>query len=123
MGFRGCSAILVIAACLAGCAGREGMLVAHDRPPVGAPIDQAIANNGPPSSQWDLPDGRRAYQWQQSSVSARVGVNRAKDTVVAGSQSSQTTCFYTLYTRQDDKGLWTVVGAEQTRPGCDALLR
>ena len=123
MGFRGCSAILVLAACLSGCAATGGNLFARGHAPVGAPIDKAIASNGPPSSQWDLPDGRRASQWQQSSVTARVGVNRASGAVVAGSETSQTTCFVTLYTRQDGKGVWSVVGAEQTRPGCNSLLR
>ena len=35
---------------------------------LGRRIDDAIAANGPATLQWDLPDGRRAYQWQQASI-------------------------------------------------------
>jgi hypothetical protein len=86
---------------------------------VGRKIDDAIAVNGPPAAQWDLPDGRRAYQWQQASVTARVGPPEADGAVVGA--ASQTTCYYTLYTLQDPKGPWKVVGYEQPRPGCGKL--
>jgi hypothetical protein len=87
---------------------------------VGKKIDDAIAANGPPTLQWDLPDGRRAYQWQQTSVTARVGAPDGAAGAVIGN-ASQTTCYYTLYTLQDPKGLWKVVGYEQPRPGCGRL--
>jgi hypothetical protein len=86
---------------------------------VGKKIDEAIAANGPPTLQWDMPDGRRAYQWQQSSVTARVGAPEGGGAVIGA--ASQTTCYYTLYTLQDPKGLWKVVGYEQPRPGCGRL--
>jgi hypothetical protein len=86
---------------------------------VGKKIDDAIAANGPPTLQWDLPDGRRAYQWQQSSVTARVGAPDGGGAVIGA--ASQTTCYYTLYTLRDAKGLWKVVGYEQPRPGCGRL--
>jgi hypothetical protein len=85
---------------------------------VGKKIDDAIAANGPPTLQWDLPDGRRAYQWQQSSVTARVAAPEGGGAVVGA--ASQTTCYYTLYTLQDGK-TWKVVGYEQPRPGCGRL--
>jgi hypothetical protein len=87
---------------------------------VGKKIDDAIAANGPPTLQWDLPDGRRAYQWQQSSVTARVGAPEGGGGAVVGA-ASQTTCYYTLYTLPDPKGLWKVVGYEQPRVGCGRL--
>ena len=82
---------------------------------VGKAIEDVVAVNGPPSRQWDLPDGRRAYQWEQSSVTSRVGV--AGKGEITG-QGSETTCFYTLYSRANDKGRWTVIGADPPRPGC-----
>ena len=86
---------------------------------VGRAIDEAIALNGPPSRRWTLPDGGRAYQWQQASITARVGPPSADGAVVGA--ASQTTCYYTLYTKKDDKGLWKVVSYEQPRPGCGKL--
>lgn len=86
---------------------------------VGKKIDEAIAANGPPTLQWDLPDGRRAYQWQESSVIARVGANGVNGAVVGA--ASQTTCYYTLYTLPDTKGLYKVIGFEPPRPGCGRL--
>ena len=85
---------------------------------LGKKIDETIAVNGPPSLQWDLPDGRRAFQWQQSSVTARVGAPAADGAVVGA--ASQTTCYYTLYTLPDGKA-WKVVGYDQPRPGCGWL--
>ncbi len=86
---------------------------------VGKKIDDAIAVNGPPTLQWDLPDGRRAYQWQESSVIARVGSSSVNGAVIGA--ASQTTCYYTLYTLPDAKGLYKVVGFEEPRPGCGRL--
>jgi hypothetical protein len=85
---------------------------------VGRAIDEVMAANGPPSGQWDLPDGRHAYQWQASSVTARVGATRNGE--VQGA-ASQTTCYYTLYTRPDAKGVAKVVGYDSPRPGCMKL--
>jgi len=87
--------------------------------PVGHRLDEITVANGPPSQQWDMPDGRHAYQWQSSSISATVAPARKGEINSTG--VSQTTCFYTLYTRTDAKGVVKVVGAEDTRPGCMTL--
>jgi hypothetical protein len=120
MSVRVLSAMLLLAG-LAACATAPPSQTAGVRTntEVGKKIDDAIAANGPPTLQWDLPDGRRAYQWQQSSVTARVGAPEGSGAVVGA--ASQTTCYYTLYTLRDPKGLWKVVGYEQPRPGCGRL--
>lgn len=82
---------------------------------VGHSIEDVVAYNGPPSQQWVLPDGRVAYRWESSSVTARVGASRNGE--VQGA-ASQTTCYYTLYAKPDAKGVAKVVGAEEPRPGC-----
>lgn len=85
---------------------------------VGRAIQDVVVANGPPTGQWDMPDGRHAYQWQASSVTARVsGVRNGE---VQGA-ASQTTCYYTLYTRPDAKGVAKVVGYDAPRPGCMKL--
>ena len=94
-------------------------VITHPNGPVGHTLDEVMALNGPPAKQWDIPDGRTAYQWQSAAISATVAPGRRgeiKDTDV-----SQVTCFYTLYTRPDAKGVIKVVAAEDTKPGCLTL--
>ena len=103
-------------ALLASCAGGPARApsVTAGAEAVGHLVEEIAAANGPPTRQWDLPDGRRVYQWQSSSVTARVGA--ARDGELLGA-ASQTTCFYTFYARPGPKG-FVVVGAEPQRPGC-----
>jgi hypothetical protein len=109
-------ALAVVGALLAACAGLPARApsVTAGAEAVGHLVDEIAAANGPPSRQWNLPDGRRAYQWQSSSVTARVGA--ARDGEIMGA-ASQTTCFYTFYAKPAPQG-FMVVGAEPPRPGC-----
>jgi hypothetical protein len=120
--------LAALGAVLAGCAGTpKPGAVATTQPeavlspdnPVGRPLDAIVAINGPPSQQWDLPDGRRVYQWQSSSISATVAPTRKGEIKAAG--VSQTTCFYTLYGKADANGVIKVVSADEPRPGCMKL--
>jgi hypothetical protein len=117
MGVRTVSAILMMAA-LAACAAAPASLTGFTSAALGRKIDETISANGPPTAQWDLPDGRRVYQWQQASIVARVG-SPAGDGAVVGA-ASQTTCTYTLYAAMDGK-TWKVVGYEPPRAGCGRL--
>ena len=64
-----------------------------------------------------MPDGRRGYQWQSSSISATVAPSARKGEIRAAGVS-QTTCFYTLYARPDAKGVVRVVSVDDSGPGC-----
>ena len=119
---------IAVGALLSGCANMPKKLaavlapeavVAQPNGPVGHTLDEVMAQNGPPARQWDMPDGRRAYQWQSAAISATVapgGRGEIKNTDV-----SQVTCSYTLYTRPDSKGVVKVVAAGDTTPGCMTL--
>ena len=80
-------ALAALGAVLAGCAAMPNrpapaptaMLSPDD--PVGHSLDEVTAINGPPAQQWDLPDGRRVYQWQSSSITARASGARTPLTV------------------------------------------
>jgi hypothetical protein len=87
--------------------------------PVGHPLDEIVQVNGPPTEQRDLPDGRRMYQWQSSSLSATVAPTRKGEIKTAAVNS--TTCFYTLYAKPDAKGVVKVVAADEPGPGCMKL--
>jgi hypothetical protein len=119
--------LAALGAVLAGCASTPRLGLAPTQSeaalspdnPVGHRIDEFVAANGPPSQQWDLPDGRRVYQWQSSSISATVAPARKGEIKAAG--VSQTTCYYTLYARAVAKGVVKVVAADEPRPGCMKL--
>ena len=94
-------------------------VIAQPNGPVGHTLDEVTAQNGPPSQQWDMPDGRHAYQWQSAAISATVAPGRRGE--VKNTDVSQVTCYYTLYTRPDAKGVVKVVAAEDAKPGCMTL--
>jgi hypothetical protein len=119
--------LAVLGAALAGCTTMPKVGVVATEPevalspdnPVGHPVEEIVAVNGPPSQQWDLPDGRHVLQWQSSSLSATVAPARKGEIKAAG--VSQTTCFYTLYAKSDANGVAKVVAADEPRPGCMKL--
>lgn len=128
MSIRPSLALIALASSLAACGTMPAFKLAPTPAPVaelnapptpdaaiGKAIEDVVAVNGQPSRQWDMPDGRRAFQWEQSSVTSRVGVAGRGE--VSG-HGSETTCYYTLYSRLLNKGRWTVVGADPPRPGC-----
>jgi len=90
--------------------------------PVGHPIEEIVAMNGPPSLQRDLPDGRRVYQWESSSISATVAPAARKGEIRAA-DVSRTTCYYTLYARPDAGGVVKVVAVDEPSPGCMKLAK
>ena len=113
---------------LAGCADVPKKLAAALAPeavitspngPVGHTLTEVMTYNGPPSQQWDMPDGRTAYQWQSAAISATVAP--ASRGEIKSTGVSQITCTYTLYTRPDAKGVAKVVAADDTTPGCMRL--
>ena len=117
-----------LGAALSGCADMPKKLagvlapeavIAKPNGPVGHTLDEVMVLNGPPAQQWDMPDGRRAYQWQSASISATVAPGRRGE--IKNTDVSQVTCYYTLYTRKDAKGVAKVVAAEDTKPGCLTL--
>jgi hypothetical protein len=119
--------LAALGAVLAACASTPKLSAVAPRPeaalspdsPVGHPLEEIVAINGPPSQHRDLPDGRSVYQWQSSSISATVAPSRKGEIRAAG--VSRTTCYYTLYAKPDDKGVVKVVAADDPGPGCVKL--
>jgi hypothetical protein len=117
--------VTALTAGLGACAGLSQSALAPQTPAaaasggaIGRTVDDVMAANGPPSQDWDLPDGRHAYQWQSSALSARVGPARKGKGEVSSGGVSRTTCFYTVYSRKDAKGVAKVVGFDEPSPGC-----
>ncbi len=116
---------LVLAAMLMGCA-----------PPVldkymGRPILDPMLDFGKPAEVFDLPDGRRAYQWEVSRQATRpsprpvigvgIGVGRGgwgNVTTIGTSYETYTkSCRYTLIATRRGTG-WIVTEQRRPAPGC-----
>ncbi len=116
---------LALAAILMGCA-----------PPVldkymGRPVLDPMLDFGKPNEVFDLPDGRRAYQWEVSKQARRpsprpvigvgIGVGRSgwgNVTTIGTSYETYTkTCLYTLITTRRGTG-WIVTDRRKPAPGC-----
>lgn len=80
---------------------------------MGQPVQAAIARNGPPTNAFDMPDGRRAFQWSRSgqfttpvqasnSGNIYAAGNAAwwtQNTTITGGQPINVSCHYTVYAR------------------------
>ena len=97
---------------------------------LGQPLEAAMARYGPPDASFDLPDGRRAYQWAEVSTTVSPGyaVTRTRRDGGGGSATrtelsppttSVSRCFYTMYARQDPatRG-WVFDSFEPPALGC-----
>ena len=95
---------------------------------VGQDVTKAIVKYGPPANVFDLPDGRRAFQWRISSsiimpqttnYSATGYGNTVFGTATTtGGYLGDQVCFYTLYGQKNKNRSWTVVGFEQPTMMC-----
>lgn len=101
---------------------------------VGQPLQQAMVKYGPPSNAFDMPDGRRAFQWAMSSTyvtptySTTTGnaygygnsVNWQTNTQITGGVPITSKCAYTLYGRwSDGANAWIVEGFEKPSFACE----
>ena len=99
---------------------------------VGQPLQVAMARYGQPQFVFDMPDGRRAFQWEmtrtgvipQTTVSnaniyappgAFASVNSTSTTYGGGTVTN--TCRYTMYARMNGNA-WVFESYEQPRLGC-----
>ena len=102
--------VMVIAAlALAGCA--SDVMRGY----MGKPMQEAMIDYGPPSNAFDMPDGRRAFQWVMSETviapttvnangSVRMAGNAAwynSNATISGGQPITSTCAYTMIAHWD----------------------
>ena len=95
---------------------------------MGQPIEMAIADYGPPTETFSLPDGRKAFQWRKVQTIAvaektktevretRYG-ERVESTTTPGYVRSEE-CFYTLYASSYG-GRWVVSGFRKPSLSCE----
>lgn len=115
--------VFLLAVVLSGCASKE-METFVDRD-----ITAVMARHGQPTSEFDLPDGRRAFQWKivETDYTPNSVEWEEEDTESgqrgevhqSGGYASTSTCYYTFYAKQDGANGWRVVGFEKPRFECE----
>lgn len=117
---------IAVAVLLAGCSTAVSIMEGY----VGEPIEKPIAQYGPPANSFDMPDGRRAFQWLFDSSGA-IPMPTTTTTTAFGTGGSATAvstgttmmpfsqrCFYTLYAEGSEQEGWIVSGYETPRAAC-----
>lgn len=116
------AAIFGAASILAGCASQiMGGYVGRD-------VTDVMVRYGPPVAAFDMPDGRRAFQWEIGStfsVPTTTSYTAVQSgplvtgsaTTTGGTYSSR--CRYTLFATEQGSGQWTVVGFQRPNFMCE----
>ena len=101
---------------------------------VGQPIQAVMAERGPPAGAFDMPDGRRAFQWSLSrsyvmpTMATNIGqaypignsVWWQQNTQISGGQRIGGTCIYTLFARWNDgANAWIIDGFQKPLRACE----
>ena len=108
--------LVVLAIALSGCA--TGIMDGY----IGQPLQAGIARYGPPDIVFDMPDGRRAFQWRteasyttptqtygNANIYAPPGAfaNVSYNQTTFGGQTATQVCRYTMYARwQAEQNAW-----------------
>lgn len=95
---------------------------------VGRDITSVIAQYGPPTYEFDMPDGRRAFQWERlethhvpETTIYEEKSNRRRtrgSSITLGGHVEEEVCFYTMYAEPGPADSWRVVGFEKPRLEC-----
>ncbi len=115
--------VFLLAVVLSGCASKE-MKTYIDRD-----ITAVIARHGQPTTEFDLPDGRRAFQWEMVDTDyipdsvewkeENTDSGQRGEVHHSGGYTSTSVCYYTFYTKPYGKNGWRVVGFEKPRFECE----
>jgi hypothetical protein len=123
---RGAALLPIMVLALAGCA-TEIM-----RGYIGALPEAVMARYGPPDRVYDLPDGRRAYQWMDGTRSTSLGSGETRTRLVRRGRQppervtttrtnpaivGERRCYYTMYAHRQGGG-WVFEDFERPKRGC-----
>lgn len=96
---------------------------------VGRDVASVIARYGPYENTFNMPDGRRAFQWKmvetsmipfESTVDEVMTRNGSSERVrSSGGYWNEETCFYTVYALPSGENDWTIVGYEKPDFDCE----
>lgn len=92
---------------------------------VGRDISEVMVANGPPAAVFDMPDGRKAFQWATSSTyvtpttTTVSGYGNYLTAQTYGGIPITSNCVYTYYARPNAQKSFTVVGFAQPSLDCE----
>ncbi len=92
---------------------------------VGKDVTQVAIQYGPPVASYDLPDGRKAFQWRMDTAmmmpttTTVTGYGNTATAYTTGGGISTSTCFYTLYAVPNAAKSFTVTGFEPPNAFCE----
>ena len=96
---------------------------------VGKDVTEVALQYGPPLAAFDMPDGRKAFQWRMDSAytmpSTTTYTGVASGNLITGTAQTygggvQTNaCFYTLFAEPNKNNSYTVVGFQKPRLDCE----
>lgn len=99
---------------------------------IGRTPQEVMARYGPPDNVFDMPDGRRAYQWLEISETTSPGSEetrtrwvekrdgrreRVTTTEISPPVNERKKCYYTMYAHRD-RGDWIFDSFERPEFGC-----
>ncbi|MET0104840.1 MAG: hypothetical protein ABW072_06810 [Sedimenticola sp.] len=89
---------------------------------VGHTIADAIDEFGVPAASYDMPDGTRAFIWQETEVHVYGGASYASG-YTSPVFSTTDTCVYTMYAEKegdlDSPASWKIVGFKKPKLDCE----
>lgn len=119
--------LIVLAMALSGCA--SSVMGGF----VGKPVEAVAVRYGPPVNVFDMPDGRRAFQWNINSTIPLAGYSNTTATIYAPpgglatvnsstnympAQQIQHSCLYTMYGTYQGNA-WVLTGYEKPSLMCE----
>lgn len=96
---------------------------------VGQDVSTAVLRYGPPVNVFDLPDGRRAFQWKMNSSyyvpqtttfnAYGTGSYVSGSSTTTGGYAATQTCFYTIFGLPNTNDSYTITGFQKPRLACE----
>ena len=92
---------------------------------VGHPVQDVLLDYGPPANAFDMPDGRRVFQWVQTTSVTSPAYARTTGyvynpgwvdtkTQIYGGQTNTYECIYSLYAQwHDNSSAWIISGLKK----------
>lgn len=92
---------------------------------VGKDLTEVMVQYGQPAGSFDMPDGRKAFQWRVDSsymmptTTTYTAYGNIGTAYTTGGGVVSGTCFYTLYGEKNRSNSYTITSFAPPPPGCE----